>query len=228
MLSEMTTATEGEKQIAAEAAAALIENGMRVGIGTGTTVAHLLPLLPGCGRDVIYIATSPQTEHAGLELGLNMQPFTTLDRLDLAIDGADQVAPTGWLIKGGGRAHTREKVVAAAAGRFVVVVSADKLVTKLTPPVPLELLAFGLPATLRRLAPTQLRDGPQSPDGGIIADYRGSITNPARLAARLSSTVGVIEHGLFPPQLVSEILVGRSGNLQRLRPSTSGRLQQIV
>src|SRR5579864_4293208 len=110
----MTTATEREKQIVAEAAAALIENGMRVGIGTGTTVAHLLPLLPGCGRDVIYIATSPQTEQAGLELGLNVQPFTTLDRLDFAIDGADQVAANGWLIKGGGRAHTREKVVAAA------------------------------------------------------------------------------------------------------------------
>jgi ribose 5-phosphate isomerase A len=224
----MTTATEGEKQIVAEAAAALVENGMRVGIGTGTTVAHLLPLLPGRGRDVIYVATSPQTEQAGLALGLNMQPFTTLDRLDLAIDGADQVAPTGWLIKGGGRAHTREKVVAAAAERFVVIVSADKLVTKLTPPIPLELLAFGLPATLRRLAPTELRGGPPSPDGGIIADYRGPVTNPARLAARLSSTAGVVDHGLFPPQLVSEILVGRNGNLQRLRPSTSGRLQQIV
>jgi ribose 5-phosphate isomerase A len=223
----MTAASDREKQIVAEAAVALVENGMRVGIGTGTTVARLLPLLPGRARDVVYIATSPQTEQAGLEFGLNVQPFTMLDRLDLALDGADQIAQTGWLIKGGGRAHTREKVVAVAAERFVVLVSADKLVTKLTAPIPLELLAFGLQATLRELAPTQLRDGPPSPDGGLIADYRGSIVDPDALAARLSNTPGVIEHGLFPPHLVSEILVGRSANLQRLRLSNRGRLQQI-
>lgn len=223
----MTAASDREKQLVAEAAAGLIENGMRVGIGTGTTVARLLPLLPGRARDVVYIATSPQTERAALDLGLNVQPFTTLDRLDLALDGADQVAPTGWLVKGGGRAHTREKVVAAAAERFAVLVSADKLVPTLTPPIPLELLAFGLQATLRLLAPTQLREGPLSPDGGLIADYRGSITDPARLASRLSNTPGVVEHGLFPPQLVSEVLVASGANVRRLRPASSGRLQEV-
>lgn len=182
---------------------------MRVGLGTGTTVAHLLPLLPGRTPDVTYFASSPNTERAARKLGLDVQPFDTLDRLDLTIDGADQVAPDGWLIKGGGGAHTREKILAAAAERFVVIVSEDKLVDQLHPPVPLELLRFGLAATLRALTPAELRAAPPSPDGGVIADYHGSIDDPSALAHRLSGTPGVIEHGLFEPRLVQEILVAR-------------------
>jgi ribose 5-phosphate isomerase A len=215
------------KQVVAEAAAPLVGDGMRVGLGTGTTVAHLLPLLAGRARDVVYIATSQQTERVALELGLDVRPFETLDRLDLALDGADQVAPSGWLVKGGGGAHTREKVVAAAAERFVVLVSGEKLVAELTPPIPLELLAFGLRATLRALAPAQLRGTMTSPDGNLIADYRGPVTDPGLLAARLSSTPGVIEHGLFPPQLVTEILAATTAGVRRLRPSSSGSLQQV-
>lgn len=201
----------------AKAAAKLVEGGMLVGIGTGTTISQLLPLLPG--RDVVYIATSPITEKAALKLGLSVQPFFEApNRLDLALDGADQVGPTGWLVKGAGGAHTREKVVAAAAERFVVLVSSDKLVTKLTPPIPLELLVFGAQATLRSLAPARLRGGRPSPDGGLIADYHGPFADPKALADRLSNTPGVIEHGLFPPQLVNEILVGDSTEVRRLRP----------
>jgi ribose 5-phosphate isomerase A len=211
-----------EKEVVVTAATKLVESGMRVGIGTGTTIAHLLPLLPD--RDVVYIATSPETERAARSLGLNVQPFEALDRLDLALDGADQVGPTGWLVKGRGRAHTREKVVSAAADRFVVLVSSEKLVPTLEPPVPLESLAFGVRATLRSLAPARLRGGPPSPDGGLIADYHGPIGDPAELALRLSATPGVIEHGLFPPQLVSEVLVGHSVEVQRLRPSAGGLL----
>jgi ribose 5-phosphate isomerase A len=196
----------------------MVEDGMRVGLGSGTTIAHLLPLLRARARDVVYVATSEETETTARELGLDVQPFRGVDRLDLALDGADQVGPTGWLVKGGGRAHTREKVVAAAAERFVVLVSADKLVGELTPPIPLELLAFGLEATLRSLAPTELRGGPLSPDGGLIADYLGPADAPAALAARLSSTPGVVEHGLFAPQLVSEILVAGTTGVERLRP----------
>ena len=111
----MTASTEREKQVAAKAGAALVSEGMRVGLGTGSTVERLLPVLAGRAlKDVVYVATSPQTEHAARELGLDIRPFTRFDRLDLAIDGADQIAPTGWLVKGGGGAHTREKVVAAA------------------------------------------------------------------------------------------------------------------
>jgi ribose 5-phosphate isomerase A len=189
---------------------------MRVGLGTGTTVGRLLPLLPGRTHDVAYVASSPQTERAAQALGLEIQPFDTFDHLHLTIDGADQVAPDGWLIKGGGGAHTREKILAAAAERFVVIVSEDKLVDRLHPPVPLELLRFGFAATLRALTPTELRDAPPSPDGGVIADYLGSTEDPSGLAARLSSTPGVIAHGLFQPELVGEILVARSSGVETL------------
>jgi ribose 5-phosphate isomerase A len=164
------------------------------------------------------VATSLQTEAAARELGLRVEPFDELDRLDLAVDGADQIDPSGWLVKGGGAAHTREKVVAAAAERFVVVASSDKAVAALGPPVPLELLAYGLQATLRALAPVDVRDVPPSPDGGVIADYLGPVGEPAELAARLAATPGVVEHGLFGPELVDEILVARGDEVERRRP----------
>jgi ribose 5-phosphate isomerase A len=151
-----------------------------------------------------------------------VEPFDRLERLDIAIDGADQVDPSGWLVKGGGGAHTREKVVAAAAVRFVVIVSSDKLVEALSPPVPLELLAYGHRATLRRLAPVALRDAPRSPDGGVIADHLGPIADPAELAARFAAVPGVIEHGLFPPELLTEVLVGRGVEAHRFVPGSGG------
>ncbi len=142
---------EREKRAAAEAAAELVEDGMAVGLGTGSTVAHLLPALAARGLGIRCVATSPATERAARELGLQVEPFDGLDRLDIAIDGADQVAPDGWLVKGGGGAHLREKIVAAAAERFVVIVDSGKPVEELSPPVPLELSSFGLKATLRAL-----------------------------------------------------------------------------
>jgi ribose 5-phosphate isomerase A len=162
------------------------------------------------------VATSPATEQAARGLGLVVEPFAELRRLDIAIDGADQVDPDGWLIKGGGGAHTREKIVAAAAARFVVIVSADKLVEQLVPPVPVELLAFGLAATLMRLGEVSAREGvPPSPDGGVIADYHGAIDDPGWLARRLSTTPGVVDHGIFEPELVTEVLIGRDGAVER-------------
>jgi ribose 5-phosphate isomerase A len=210
------TDTEREKRAAAEEAARLVEDSMTVGLGTGTTVGYLLPALAARNLDVRCVATSPQTEQAAKDLGLALQEFESLDRLDLAVDGADQVDPVGWLVKGGGSAHTREKIVAAASDRFVVIVSSDKLVEAIAPPVPLELLAFGLHATLRALGPVELRDVPPSPDGGVIADYVGPVDDPDELADRLASTPGVVEHGLFPPSLVTEVLVGRDGAVDRL------------
>ena len=201
-----------EKQVAAEAAALLVEDGMNVGLGTGSTVAFLLPALAARGLDLRCVATSPATDTAARDLGLHVEPFVGVDALpalDIAIDGADQVDPAGWLVKGGGAAHTREKAVAAATERFVVIVSSDKLVDRLAPPVPLELLEFGLAATLERLGDVELRAVPTSPDGGVIADYTGALDDPDELAARLSATVGVVEHGLFPPTLVSDVIVGR-------------------
>jgi ribose 5-phosphate isomerase A len=207
-------AIEEEKRLAAEAAAALVQDGMRVGLGTGSTVAYLLPALAARRLRLRCVATSPATAEAAGRLGLPVEPFDALDRLDIAIDGADQIAPDGWLIKGGGGAHTREKVVAAASERFVVIASSNKPVPRLTPPVPLELLAFGLPATLRAVAPATLRDGPPSPDGGVIADHQGEIADPAELAARLDAVPGVVGHGLFPPALVTDVIIGRGAGVE--------------
>jgi ribose 5-phosphate isomerase A len=212
------SAVEDEKRAAAEQAAGLFEDGMTVGLGTGTTVAYLLPALAEHRLTLRCVATSPQTEQAARELGFSLEPFDALDRLDLTIDGADQIDPAGWLVKGGGAAHTREKVVAAASDRFVVIGSSDKLVEAIAPPVPLELLPFGVRATLRALGPAELRDVPPSPDGGVIADYLGPVEDPADLADRLAAVPGVVEHGLFPPQLVSEILVARDGQVERILP----------
>ena len=209
-----------EKRIAAEAAAALVEDGMRVGLGTGSTVAHLLPALARRGLGLRCVATSPATEAAARALGLAVEPFTghdALAELDIAIDGADQVAPSGWVVKGGGAAHTREKAVAAAARRFVVIVSSDKLVERLAPPIPLELLEFGLASTLRRLGSVELRDVPRSPDGGVIADFTGAFDDPEMLAQWLSAVAGVVEHGLFSPALVSDVVVGCGDDVEHLR-----------
>jgi ribose 5-phosphate isomerase A len=207
-----------EKKLAAEAAAGLVEEGMRVGLGTGSTVAFLLEALAARDLDLRCVATSLRTEEHARALGLAVEPFDALERLDVAIDGADQIAPDGWLVKGGGAAHTREKVVAAAADRFVVIASSDKPVDRIEPPVPLELMAFGLQATLRALGDTVMRDVPRSPDGGVIADYNGRVDDPQALAAYLDSVPGVVDHGLFPPTLVYEILVGRGEKVQRLVP----------
>lgn len=208
---------ESLKRAAAEAAAALVRDQMAVGLGTGSTVAHLLPALAARNLSGLRcVATSPATELRARELGLQLSSLEDLDgQLDIAIDGADQVSADGWLIKGGGGAQTREKIVAAAAKSFVVIVSAEKLVERLGPPVPIELLRFGIASTMRTLAPSELRDVPPSPDGNAIADYLGPIEEPAALAARLAATPGVVEHGLFWPGMVSEVLVGQADGVRR-------------
>lgn len=193
---------------------------MRVGLGTGSTVAYLLDALgerlaAGELRDVRCAATSPATGARARELGITVLGLDELGELDVAIDGADQVDPKGWLVKGGGAAHTREKIVAAAARRFVVIVSEEKLVPALRAPVPLELVPFAVQTTLAKLAPAKLRDVPRSPDGGLIADYVGAIEDPRALAARFSTTPGVVEHGLFEPEIVSEVVIAGEHGVDR-------------
>jgi ribose 5-phosphate isomerase A len=198
------------------AAAELVQDGMRVGLGTGSTVAYLLEALAERAlTDVCCTATSPATERAARTLGLAVADLDELGELDLAIDGADQVDPQGWLVKGGGAAHTREKIVAAAARRFVVIVSAEKVVERISAPVPLELVPFAVQTTLAALGPARLRDVPRSPDGGLIADYLGPVEDPRELALRLSTTPGVVEHGLFAPQMVSSILIAGAAGVER-------------
>jgi ribose 5-phosphate isomerase A len=211
----VTASIEQEKRAAAEAAAGLVEDAMTVGLGTGSTVAYLLPALAARRLNIRCVATSTATEVEARRLGLEVEPFEGIARLDLAIDGADQVAADGWLIKGGGGAHTREKIVAAAADRFTVIVSADKPVARLKAPVPIEILAFGCDATLLALPEAVLRVGsPASPDGGLIADWLGQFDDPAALSARLAATPGVVDHGLFPPELVSEVLIGHPNGVE--------------
>jgi ribose 5-phosphate isomerase A len=210
--------SETEKRLAAEAAAELVEDGMTVGLGTGSTVAFLLPALARRDLQLRCVATSEQTEERARELGIEVEDFDALVRLDIAIDGADQIDPDRWLVKGGGGAHTREKIVAAAAQRFVVIADSSKPTEKLQPPIPLELFEFGLSGTLTRLqelGDVQRRDAPPSPDGGVIADYFGEVGDPAELAARLCAEPGVIDHGLFPAAMVSEVLIGRGSEVER-------------
>lgn len=205
---------DAEKRLAGERAAALVADGMAVGLGTGSTVAFFLNALAERAPDVRCVATSLATEQAALRLGLRVESFAGADalpRLDISVDGADQVSPDHWLVKGGGAAHTREKAVAAASDRFVVIASSDKLVERLGPPVPLELLEYGLAATLERLGAVTLRDAARSPDGGVIADYTGEFDDPEELSALLSGTPGVVEHGIFPPSLVTEVIVANGG-----------------
>jgi ribose 5-phosphate isomerase A len=205
------------KREAARAAAELVQDGMRVGLGTGSTVAYLIEALGERSlAQARFAATSPATALAARALGLAVADLDELGELDLAIDGADQVDPHGWLIKGGGAAHTREKIVAAAARQFVVIVSQEKLVSQLSPPVPLELVAFAVQTTLAAVGQAQLRDVPKSPDGGLIADYLGPVgEDPTALAERLSAQPGVVEHGLFAPEMVSSIYSAGESGVQR-------------
>jgi ribose 5-phosphate isomerase A len=212
------TTIERHKDAAARAAAELVQDGMRVGLGTGSTVAHLLSALgerAGELQGARCVATSPATAQIARDLGLTVEELDEVGELDIAIDGADQVDPAGWLVKGGGGAHTREKIVAASARLFVVIVSAEKEVARLGPPVPVEVLRFGASQTLTALGDAQLRDVGASPDGNLIADYLGPVETPRALAERLSGTPGVVEHGLFAPEMVSEIFVAGSGGVRR-------------
>jgi len=209
---------EREKREAAIAAAALVRDGDMVGLGTGTTVAYLLPALAARGLEIRAVATSPATAAKASALGIAIEPFEGIARLDIAIDGADQVDPEGWLVKGGGGAHTREKVVAMTAQRFVVIVSSDKAVEALTPPIPLELLTFGLAATLGELGGSvRMREAPPSPDGGLIADYLAPFDDPLALALRLDATPGVVGHGIFAPELTSDVMIARGGQVEHRR-----------
>jgi ribose 5-phosphate isomerase A len=212
---------DSEKKAAAEAAAELVRDGMSVGLGTGSTVAHLLPALAARDlKDLRCVSTSIATEDQARELGIPVEDFDKLDRLDIAIDGADQIAPDHWLVKGGGGAHTREKIVAATAEQFVVIADSSKTVEKITAPIPLELSRFGLASTLARIAAVlgevELRpDTANSPDNGVIADFHGKVHEPGELAARLSLLPGIVDHGLFPAGMVGAVLVGRGDTVER-------------
>lgn len=195
------------KQAAGRAAANLVEDGMRLGLGTGSTVAYFLDRLAERGLDVCGVPTSEATAARCRELGIKLLHTDDVDELDLCVDGADELDDRLHLTKGGGGALLREKVVATLARRFVVIATRDKLVERLadTFPLPIEVVPFAVAPvtrTLHRMGfTTTLRsDGSYRTDNGnAIVDARlaGGIQEPAVTAATLIGLPGVVETGLF-------------------------------
>jgi ribose 5-phosphate isomerase A len=211
------------KEAAGRSIAELVEDGMVVGLGTGTTVAHAISQL---GRRIVEerltitgIPTSHQSRLLAIEHGLPLTNLWEHEDIDIALDGADQVDARLNVIKGGGGAHTREKIVARAARRLCIAVDASKLAPQLNLPVPLEVLPIacrlvrneirqiGGTATLRLSEQNRIFVTDQ---GNLILDADfGTVNNPKELARELSSIVGVVEHGIFVD--VSEVHVARIG-----------------
>jgi len=204
------------KQAAGRAAAAAVEDGMRVGLGTGSTVRFAIEALGDAGYDLTCVATSASTEELAGRVGLRLVSPDEAVRLDVTIDGADEVDAGLNLTKGGGGALTREKVVAAMAERFVVVADRSKVVPLLGPfGTPIEVLPFAPAVVADRLrtlgaASVERRDG-LSDNGGLLLDaHFGEIADPAALAADLSAIPGLVEHGIFLADLVSTVVVADS------------------
>ena len=233
------------KRAAGLAAADLVQDGMRLGLGTGSTTAFAIQALGRRvrdGLDVVGVPTSFAAERLARQSGVPTVGLDALDLgaarppLDLALDGADEVDPALNLVKGRGAAHVREKVVAALAARFVVLVDAGKRVEVLgsTQPVPVEVLPFAEPAVARALralgAEPELRmgerkDGPVVTDQGLwVLDARfDGIPEPRALGAAIDGIPGVLGHGLFLG-LATDVLVGEAGGrVRHLRaPASSG------
>jgi ribose 5-phosphate isomerase A len=204
---------EGAKEVAGRAAAACVQDGMRVGLGTGSTVRYAIEALGEASLDLTCVATSATTEALAGGLGLKLVAPDEAVRLDVTIDGADEVDVDLNLTKGGGGALTREKVVAGMAERFVVVVDRSKVVPLLGPfGTPVEVLPFAPAVVAERLhelgaTSVDRREG-LSDNGGVLLDAQfGEIRDPATLATELSIVPGVVEHGIFLADLVSSVVV---------------------
>lgn len=203
------------KELAGRRAAELVTDGMRVGLGTGSTVHFTIVALGERRPDVVCTATSIRTHDLATSLGLTVVAPDELGHLDIAIDGADEVDGDLNLTKGGGGAHTREKVVAAMSDRFIVVVDASKIVDHLGPfGTPLEVLDFApdvVAASVIELGADAVTTRPERSDNGnLLLDARfGIIDDPAALAAALSAVPGLVDHGIFPGTMVERVIVAR-------------------
>jgi len=214
------------KQAVAEAAVEQIRDGMVLGLGSGSTAALMIQALGaklrrGDLHDIVGVTTSFQGEVLAAELGIPLKSLNAIDRIDLAIDGADEVDPSFQLIKGGGACHVQEKLVARRADRFVVVVDSTKLVDTLNLGflLPVEVLPGAwrqVQAQLKEMgAEAQLRmavrkAGPVVTDQGNLvldAKFAGGITNPASLEKEINNLPGVLENGLFV-DITDQVLVG--------------------
>lgn len=223
----MTTA-EQYKQLAAEAALDLLQPGMRIGLGTGSTANYFVRglgqrLADGRLHDIAGVPTSVITATLAREVGV---PLITLDEyptLDMAFDGADEIDPQLNLIKGLGAAMLREKIVEAAARRFVVFADSSKLVSQLGTRtfVPVEVIAFGASPAMQRLAALGARvvvrrdahgEAVRTDEGNLVLDcHFGLIPDPVALATAISLIPATVEHGLFIGMAESAIVAGASG-----------------
>jgi ribose 5-phosphate isomerase A len=209
-----------DKRCAARAAAGRVEDGMLLGLGTGSTVAFLLDALGervADGLRIRAVGTSLATEARARELGIAVESFSPLDAVDLAIDGVDEIDPAFRAIKGGGGALLREKVVAQAATRMIAIADGSKSVDRLGVhhPVPLEVLAFARGFVASRVmalgGEPVVRPGALTDQGNPLLDcHFGAIDDPEALAAKLAAIPGVLAHGLFLGE-VDVLCVGKNG-----------------
>lgn len=212
------TGFDPAKLAAANASVRLVEDGMKLGLGTGSTAAVMVEMLArrveAEGLSLRCAATSKATAEQALSRGLKVESLDDIGWLDMTIDGADEVDPDLHLIKGGGAAHLREKIVAAASDRMVVIADPGKVVERLGAfPLPVEVLGFGFESSrtlIRRVLDdldlggrdvlTRMKgsDPLITDEGNLILDlHLGAIPDPAALARALSAIPGVVEHGLF-------------------------------
>ncbi|PZU06590.1 ribose-5-phosphate isomerase RpiA [Sphingomonas sp.] len=213
---------DAEKAIAAEAAVAMVEAGMLVGLGTGTTAAHAISALgrrAAGGLKVRTVATSLATARAAGAAGLAVLDFADCAAVDLAIDGVDEIDPSLRAIKGGGGAMLREKIVASAAARMIAIADGSKPVPVLARAVPVEILPFArasVLAALRRLGgDPALRAGAASDQGNLLADCRfPDLGDPAALALAMAAIPGLLGHGIFLDE-IDMLIVGREGGVER-------------
>jgi ribose 5-phosphate isomerase A len=224
---------DAQKRAAGEAAAALVEAGMVVGLGTGSTAAWFVRALAERRLDIVGVPTSQATDDLARSLGIRTAQLGETKAIDLTVDGADEVGPGLSLIKGGGAALLREKLVWEASKRCVVIADAVKQVNMLGKfPLPIEVVAYGHQITALRIcdalaecdigvAPRlRLKDGaPVRTDGGnLIYDAAcGRIEEPAALAFALKSVTGVVDHGLFL-DLADQALIGAPDGVTTLEP----------
>ena len=221
------------KRAAAERAAQLVTDGMRLGLGTGSTAAHFVRAVAARKLDIRGVPTSEATAELARSLGITLMTLDEARAIDLTVDGADEIGPGLSLIKGGGAALLREKLVWEASRRCVVIADAAKDVAMLGQfPLPIEVVAFGHLSTALRISDAlsscdlgvaprlRLKDGePVRTDGGnLIYDaHCGRIEEPAILAAALKSVTGVVDHGLFL-DLADRALVGTPDGVIELEP----------
>ena len=205
------------KKLAGEEAAKFVKDGMVVGLGTGSTAKYAVLKLGELGLKVKGIPTSRATERLAKKVGIKTVGPNDVDSIDVAIDGADQVGPEKDLIKGGGGALTREKIVAAMADRFIVVVDETKVVPYFSFPVPVEAMEFNIKAVERSLgklgANVSVRKRGEkmfkTDNGNRILDAKfGSLSDPEWMEKRINNIPGVIDSGIFPKRYVSDVIVG--------------------